>query len=1258
MDLPSGMISRFRFDPMASIKSTPASGRLELSDLVASYPPINARHLQTLLSAKREYRDLAAPANEKLPRDRGCFFRHQVLVKRHMTIYPTCMLIAEAGTGKTCTIAGLAEYYRDNPAEIKHVYILTSGKTLKNDFKKQLACVCTTGVYETESSRKANNSASQKMAISLEIKKWYTVTTYDTFTEMLSREYPVQQEGSNARLTRDYSGCIFYTDEVQRIKVDPYSKNIGKRDRGRIYSQLWRLFHLVERSKIITASATPMTNDANELAAHLDLILPIDQQIVPPIISKNEGENFLINLPANMRINQNIKPTVIDFNTVTLDELRPYLQGRISYVRAGKTGAVPEYIGNPINVTYEIEGRKHKSQLIVDELMMMDFQRDTYLRVEQEESQQRERGERVGSWFTNQRHAANFVFPDGSYGQEGFKKYVEEVKPPRGSGSTYYRAKPELWSNITGPDLGNLKHYSIKTYTQVTRAVSGQMRYDENGRTLEPINPTEKGKRYVFCHDVVGGGVIVKGLCYEAAGYKRFMDNKSVFETIEGNLRPFCQESEGTGRRIRPDFKKEPRYAIISHQTPKSDAEREIIFELYNSPENIDGEYIQAILITPIGEVGINLTGVMHVEFEGPEWTPSSQYQVQNRAFRATSHNDLIKRIINEQGLSKQVKSDIQLKVRVHLYSSMYQIDGKVYPTKDTPIYLSAESKDFGIRRVLRMMKQLAFDCQLHRSRNIREGDIDGSQTCDYMECNYQCADPTPTYIDSSTYDVFYYDEIVSEVGQLVLGYFKRHNMARIPDLQKIFPNVTSERYFHYALEYLITNKVQILDRYGFPTYIREDNGTFYLTRSYPRSKMDSDFASAYYSEVMIGLNHNTLEDVVNEKSALMAEFKAQKILSNITDPTDLRYELRHVSHEVATQIIEQSLHTFITTNKPTQQLDTVFKSYIWTLYQLSRPDESIASRALAEGKKKVKVIKSTVASTNMMTFNMNNPRDDNTVYIHTMYINKPKGTGYAAIKNFIRMVGTIRIYIPKEGKWRDTNNYETDVYSSILREYINDLMTYYDKYHSINNIFGIFYGNKFMIAGSKRQRESNPNDARLLTPGQVCKTYYVDGIIGVMWSIGMPLMVPAESQLSKVSKENMERYLIENMGSSSTKIYIPETPLELSYYYNYVYAISVNNVNKETLCNYIALYMASKPQGKDMIISVSGDYTMNIENMIEDDPEIYEPAYEYFVSLKQFKPKMVLVEQSQVPTAASTTAVSGNIPEANVQRRRFPRLY
>ena len=91
----------------------------------------------------------------------------------------------------------------------------------------------------------------------------------------------------------------------------------------------------------------------------------------------------------------------------------------------------------------------------------------------------------------------------------------------------------------------------------------------------------------------------------------------------------------------------------------------------------------------------------------------------------------------------------------------------------DLDMYQLSEIKDREIKRIIRMMKQSSTDCQINYARNVRPNDINYSAICDYDVCAYKCVDPKPDFIDYTSYDVLYSNDVVESAKSEIIDIFR-----------------------------------------------------------------------------------------------------------------------------------------------------------------------------------------------------------------------------------------------------------------------------------------------------------------------------------------------------------------------------------------------------------------------------------------------------------------------------------------------------
>ncbi len=751
---------------------------LELDDLVYTYPKQSQPGFQTLITSKEEFRKTASETTEPVPR-RGELFKQQQYLLRLMRQYDSQAVIWRTGTGKSCGVIAVTEYYKalagalegirnDDKSPYTHAYVLVKGPSLVEEFKYQLICKCTDGDYITDLVKKSTTDKQRKNNITRAIGKYYTVTTYGTLARSLVKL-------TDEQVKQEYSHSIFIIDEVHNLKmdeekgrtiIDPKTGNkvvVQTTKKGGvekdvyveqrlIYDQLWRIFHILSPRKAMLLSATPMINDASEIGPIMNLLLPESQQ-----------------LPLNVL-----------YDRLTLQQFEPYLRGLVSFVRELDTGAIPSYQGTVIDVEYDIAGVKIPSQMVIYATQMSEHQEKTYNIAVNNPKALKPQSDKPEAFFDLQRQAANFVFPDGSTGTDGYRKYVEET------GGTYI-PNAELT-----PWLSSLEHLRVLSskFAEIVR-----------------MSKEVPGNSWCYSNFVIGSGAILLSLCFEGQGFVRFSETASIFTSVGGaGLPPVCapENTRGAARQVR--IQKGLRYALLTSETPGP--ERTTLLEAFNSFENRHGEYIKAIIGSPMSRDGINLANVLQIHLVGPGWNQATTYQAESRAIRSTSHVDLIAE--ERERLIAEGKNPDNAFVTINIYQhASVTREGR---SIDLHMYQKSEEKDREIKRIMRMMKQVATDCQIHYNRNVRPGDVNGSSQCDYDVCAYQCYDPAPDFIDYSSYDVLYTGDIVSAAMTDIKKIFHVEFNMNFVKLYRLFGHYR-KKFIDEAVANLIQSKSHIIDR-------------------------------------------------------------------------------------------------------------------------------------------------------------------------------------------------------------------------------------------------------------------------------------------------------------------------------------------------------------------------------------------------------------------------------------------------------------
>lgn len=1096
---------------------------LQLDDLVYSYPDQYDPNIQTIISSKQEFRELASTLTEPPPPS-GSLYRHQTLIQRYMLVYDRLLLIHRTGTGKSCAAFGTSEqfkislagaisdfiltYIKPQRTHIKHIYVLTRNELLVNELRYQLACKCTKGDYLTDRVENAKNDTEKRRALTIELRGFYTIEPYQKYVNAI-----IAEELTREQLRERYSNSMFIIDEVQNLhpKVDDEVPTAVKL---RINRQLWDIFHSINYSKVMLLSATPMINDADDVISTMNLILPESRQ-----------------MPSSIR-------------TMSLDQLEPYFRGLVSYVREAETGAIPRYIGNRIPATFTVNNRTYESQVIIFNQTMSEHQTRGYLNATDER----------GGYQEKKQQAATFVFPDGSYGGKGFRKYVREI------GKDQYQANVELQRYISNFD--GLRTLSTKFASIISLC-----------------SETNSGNCFCFSNFVVGGGAELLGICFSYYGFEQFFENTSVFRKTNPIARQsFCVSSESTSREYRSiRIQPRPRFALITSETP--DTRRATILELFNSYENRHGDYIKVIIGSPIARTGINLANVKQVHLVGPSWNQSNMYQAISRAIRATSHVDLIQE--EKIRLAKENRDPSQAKIYINIYQHVAIPKEGGGDSIDIHLYLISEQKDVEIKRIERIMKQVAIDCQIHRQRNIRPTDIPNTSICDYAECNYKCFSPVPDTIDYSSYDILYLDNTILEIINRLKEIFTE---ILTVSLDGLYGRLSSykPKYIDQALTYLIVNKIIINDQYGNPSYLQENDGLVYLQQAFPLLTNINNYPLTYYSQTLIGLNISSLASYVTSIQVPEQTNIINQILGLEPNNPQFTTLINQLNIDGRVKLLETSMSQYVENDGevPDNIKDILgrYSKFIFSFHEPVSLLEEIRSKLENRGKARGRKPKATT-TTRLQKVNpfaasagdleeVNPDTETELVYVHTLYLQTVDRTAYAVSARQLKAEGRLRLLKMSEDiGWRDLRpNDEAPVYNRLIQHEIIKLMAPFERNF---DIYGIIFtaDNKFRIRDrSKEVAEDVASDARTFKRSLVCTTAHKPVLLDILYRLKLdpPNNRNVAASLS-LSIEQLRKYLQSQKISNVEDLNI--FPLDkLRFYYNWLSA----NVTREDICNHM----------------------------------------------------------------------------------------
>ena len=650
-----------------------------------------------------------------------------------------------------------------------------------------------------------------------------TFYSFETF-EKFSKKINIMKDED---IIKNFSNKVIIIDEVHNLPL-----KIGQ-DKNQ-YRNIYRFLHTIKNKKVILLTGTPMTDKPQEIAAILNLILPkekqmpVQQKFIERFISKHEDGSIKLNF---------------------IDELKEYFKGYISYLRVSppNKNLIKEFVSE------EIDGYSF-SKFNVFPDFMSDFQTKNYLknfRTNKTKDEGIVNDVKKEAIYTDSRQSSLFVFPDNSQGKAGFEKYIKvEDIGIKNKGKKKYIMKTELRNLLTTDgkgDLEKLGEYSSK-YALV----------------IKQILDAKDKSCFVYCSRVSGSGAILFSLILELFSFK-----KSI------------------GRDKNPDL----RYGILTSKTPKSEINN--IKDAFNRPDNMHGEYIKLIIGSQVVSEGLSFKNIQETHILTPHWNFAETDQAIHRTIRAFSHEDLIK-----SGMETII-------LKIYLHASIPQEDSNILPNDsvDLLMYKISENKDMGIKKIERIIRESAVDCALNYNRNKRSEKYDNFRECEYEKCEYSCdginydyessQSPSQIPFDFDTYQLYFTREIINKLITIIEDLFKKnfflkfHNIIDSIELDKSIQMDYNNFILLKALNKITSDKIPVINKYGFTSFLSEENNIYYLVDRIDSQYNLTDYFYTQFPSIKDGESINSYYKKQNINTILDLLIKnvenRQNILSELT---------------------------------------------------------------------------------------------------------------------------------------------------------------------------------------------------------------------------------------------------------------------------------------------------------------------------------------------------------------------------------------
>ena len=703
---------------------------------------------------KKEFHDQKLEKNEALPDKKGFLMLNQVFISRFLssrTPYDQILLFHEMGSGKTCTVIGAIEQIRKEGG-FKGAYIFGKGKLILNNFIKELRDSCTAGLYLPDSDRKYTRieylNATKKL-----YENFYNITfnkhatTFETFARQIEKY-------TSEEIRVRFSNHILVIDEVHNFSSAELkdSKRKEKKDSDSD-SENFSDEDIEERSKLDIYGVFHRFLHAVE---NCKIILMTG---TPMKDSSHEiGKIMNLILPMNKQM-PNTESDFSDFSASPSFEadIKKFFKGRVSFLKSMKSDqVVKKFVGETL---------VGLQQLKLQSVVMSEFQTASYVNSLKQVD---------NNLYSDSRQASLFVFPDGSFGTPGFNKYLQAGGRQSVSGKkkkTSYGITQKFQEELNLNEFGNSDAQKLEKLEKFSKKFAFVIR--------EILK--ENKKCFIYCQHVTQSGLIL---------FSELLKKYFNFYQAKG------QETT-----------KAKRFAIFTNETSSNSQIRNIL-DIFNSKQNVNGEFIQVILGSDVISEGLSFSDIQKEFILSPWFNYSTIEQSIARGVRLGSHAFLLE---NQATVELQIFQMVSLPLiqPPELKNSLGSVE--LY------MYQLCENKDIKIKSVIRFMMESAVDCLLNYKRNIStDTTLDNSRECEYQKCEYVCEEQDFEFEEDYTTFSYYTDSIQNDIEKKIDTYLNKNGDTSLDELIKKFKtDDTTQNTIRSYVENAIVDGTVSLEKYN-----------------------------------------------------------------------------------------------------------------------------------------------------------------------------------------------------------------------------------------------------------------------------------------------------------------------------------------------------------------------------------------------------------------------------------------------------------
>lgn len=765
---------------------------MNILDFLPIYQNIDSPDFYNSVYRKRELYDNKLSKSESLDIKRGEKFNHQKIISRFLsgyTLYDEILLFHSMGTGKSCTSVGVIEECRKS-GYFKRAIIVAPNKALLHNYIEELVYKCTDGKYEPKEKLKKNHTDRMR-TLKNNLKNFFSFKTYGELYNDIIR-LKINNKSSDFETYKNvigmYSNTIIVLDEVHNLR--PKLQKKEGIELRLVYNEIHKMCMLTRNRKILAMTGTPMRDRPEEISSILNLILPKDSQFP----SEDEFREIFLK-KSNTDDTYKIR-------TEKVNELKEKIKGRVSVLQAMESDVLKSFVGETISnftdkfIIETSEMSKHQTKYYLEAL-----KQDGGVKKDSSSIYNTNEEESSSGIYNNSRQASLFVYPDGSYGSEGFSKYITKVEKKITSTSSKKKQQTVKQYSLTtefknvlleGADEDKDADYNISKIIKNIGKYSSIYK-----KVIKDLLDNRDKCTYIYSELVTGSGAILLSKLLELVGYQK-----------------------ATGNETDPGL----RYAILTSDT-STNADILKIKKMMSDSNNVYGEYIHVIIGSDTTTEGFSLYNIQREHILTPFWNYTKIDQAIARGIRMGSHQ-----FIKQEGLTPEV--------RIHQHASFPK--NNLNDSIHLRMYKISEIKDISIKRMQRVLKESSVDCAFNIIRN--KGSIDNSRECEYQKCEYKCdgidkLELSKEELDISTYNIYYSDDNIIDIIAKLKVLFNNKFIISLEELKDVFYNYSVYQLIN-SMQRIISENLVIKNKYGIDCFLKEDNGSYFISTNINNDKI------------------------------------------------------------------------------------------------------------------------------------------------------------------------------------------------------------------------------------------------------------------------------------------------------------------------------------------------------------------------------------------------------------------------------------